>query len=277
MNTSNAYILAFQGSDKIYVLNDPHSREFKEALEAKFRGSEVEILEGLGARHGAGGLETLSYKDKSGIPKGRVFARRHLDSANLLSDYPSRVMNYGEMRTHLSLLVCMISESARIPMMERDFTAMFYYGYDVWADYAVRSYDNARFLILLATWAFSAYPLALAVEKLQKRSVEMNELLTRIEGIQEVRNRSGIVANLLNARATPNPATANFAQRFRELVEELKLLAFLERLKASGFATPAQMKMANADAVLELINTCKSEGAVRAAKQGVAIPRIGLP
>lgn len=121
MDPANHYIMGFRGTDKIYVLEDNNSEAFKKSIESQIGNTSVKILRGLGADHGLRGRQTFS-RENGGI-KGRIFKRADLDSAATLSNYSSetRNMNYADLRAPLSLLVCMISESARIPMMERDF------------------------------------------------------------------------------------------------------------------------------------------------------------
>jgi hypothetical protein len=257
MDPSNHYIMGFKGAGQIYVLQDVKSESFKAALESQSKGSEVTILDGLGADHGIGGLKTFS--GKNGKTEGRVFTRRDLSSAAALSSYSnkSRNMSYEQLRAHLSLLVCMIAESARIPMMEYDFTNMLYYGYSVWADDAIRSFANAKYLMEIVEKAFPQYPRALGVEKLQKRAAEMGEVLRKIEPLMDSGNRSALVSSLLDPKKPVPPAAADLAKRFRAMCEELKI--------------------SDAGTVTQLISTCGSESAVRAAKQGVATPRIGLP
>jgi hypothetical protein len=256
MDPSNHYIMGFKGVGQIFVLKDAKSEAFKTALESQFKGSEVTILDGLGADHGLGGLKT--FRGKNGKTEGRVFSRRDLNSAAALSSYSdkSRNMGYEQLGAHLSLLVCMIAESARIPMMEYDFTNMLYYGYSVWADDAIRSFANAKFLMDIADKAFGQYPRAFGVEKLQKRAAEIGEVLKKIEALVDSSNRITLVTNLLDAKKSAPPAAAEWAKRFRVMCEELKI--------------------SDAGTVTQLISTCGSEGAVRAAKQGVATPNIGL-
>jgi hypothetical protein len=256
MDPSDHYIMGFKGAEQIFVLKDVKSQAFKIALKSQFNGSEVTILDGLGADHGFGGLKTFS--GKNGKMEGRVFRRRDLNSAAALSSYSdkSRNMGYEQLRAHLSLLVCMIAESARIPMMEYDFTNMLYYGYSVWADNAIRSFANAKFLMDIAEKAFGQYPRALGVEKLQKRAAEMDEVLEKIAALVDFSNRITLVSNLLDPKKSVPPAAAEWAKRFRSMSDELKIT--------------------DAKTVTQLINTCGSEGAVRAAKQGVATPNIGL-
>jgi hypothetical protein len=255
MNPVNHYIMAFRGADKIYVLEDNKSETFRKSLQEQLGKTQIEILKGLGADHGLGGLRTFTRRD-SGV-EGRVFARRDLDAVAALSSYSneSRNLGYDELRAHLSLLVCMIPESARIPMMERDFGNMLYYGYDVWADDAIRSYDSAKFLIQLARQTFPQYPRDLAVEKLAKRAKELGELLEKIESESKFSNRSRLITQLITGKASPLPSVAGPAARFREMCKELKIH--------------------DAATVSRMISTCGSEGAVRAAMQGVAAPDIG--
>jgi hypothetical protein len=256
MDPANHYIMAFRGADKVYVLQDNRSEAFKKALELRLRKTPIEILKGLGANHGLGGLETFSQT--RGRVDGRIFSRTDLDSAAAVSNYSSatRTMTYGELRARLSLLVCMISESARIPMMERDFSNMLYYGQKVWADDAIRSFATAKFLIQLALRTFPGYPRHLAVEKLEKRASEMRALVGRIETVPGFHNRATLVDRLVNGKVSPVPPIADAVSRFRDMCKELKIV--------------------DPSLISQMMSACKSEDAVRAAKQGVAIPDIGM-
>lgn len=252
MDTANSYIMAFRGTDGVYVLEDHKSESFKKALQSEMKEARIEILKGLGADHGAGGLKTFSDKSAN----GRTFTREDLDSAAKLSGYSggSRNMTYEELRPHLSLLVCMIAESARIPMMEYDFSNMLYYRYSVWADEAIRSYDDAKYLLPLAYKAFPNYPRRLAVEKLGNRAHELDELLKKIQSTLGTQNRSDLVANLLIGRMAALPLPAQLSSRFRDICKELKI------------SDPALVK--------QLISTARNTNAMRAAKQGVVIPPV---
>jgi hypothetical protein len=259
MNPANHYLMGFRGADKIYVLDDDTSDEFRKSLQSEFNDTEVEILKGLGADHGDRGLKTFSRTNSA--LKGRVFKRKDLNCSAILSGYSStsRNLTYEKLRAPLSLLVCMISESARIPMMERDFTNMLYYGYDVWADDAIRSFDNAKYLIDLARKLFPEYPVHLAVEKLQKRAAEMESLVTKIESVQHYANRHALIAAMLKGSVPNDNLTASAVNRFRDMCNELKM---------------SERKLSDPAVIAEMISSCKSEGAIRAAKQGVATPDL---
>jgi hypothetical protein len=181
MNASDQYLLAFQGADMIYVLQDQTSDKFKANLVKEYgQKPEVKILEWFGAGHGQQGLRTF-YRDESG-PRAAVFRKPNLDSAVCLASYSERAKNVSResLKAAMSLLVCMISESARHPMMQNDFTNM-YYGAGVLADEAVRSYDDAKYLLDLADKTFKEYPRHHAIEKLQKRAAELSDLLTALQ------------------------------------------------------------------------------------------------
>jgi hypothetical protein len=252
MDTANQYIMAFRGADGICVLNDDRSESFKSDLQLRFRDTKVFLLQGLGAGHGQGGLETFSNRHA----RGRVFTREDLDFAAELSAYSNalRNMSYERLRPHLSLLVCMISESARIPMMEYDFTNMLYFGCRVWADEAIRSYNDARYILPLAYKIFPDYPRHFAVEKLANRARELDEILGRLRSLLGFNDRSALVAGLLGGKIGSGQPLGELADRFRGICKELKI------------SDPA--------AVTQLISTARNAGAIRAARQGVAIPRI---
>ena len=257
MNPANHYIMAFRGRDKIYVLKDRDSEKFKNDLQSQIKDVEIEILHGLSAAHTARGLGT--FKDQDHRTRATVFSIHDLESVSRLSTYSRESgATYELLKRPLSLLICMIAESARIPMMQRDFANMFH-GHDVVADEAIQSYDDAKYLMTLARDLFPDYPRALGVEKLQKRAVELDALLAKIQAAVSVTDRKKMIADLLNGR-TPSDSrlVAEEIKRFRDICAVLS-------------KTP---KM-NADDITQLISTCKSNSAVRAAKQGVVIPEIG--
>jgi len=254
MDPAHHYILGFQGKDKIYLLDDPASNRFKDQLESQIKGVQVTILTGLSSQHGPQGLGTFQPTKNGHV--GVIFRREDLECVARLSTYSRKTEStYEHLRRPLSLLVCMIAESARIPIMQRDFTNM-YYGHNVVADEAIRSYVDAKFLISTAIRVFPRYPPNLAVEKLQKRAAELDSLLTAIQAAAETRERIKIVSVLLG-RGTPagGGRVTEQIRRFREMCAELQ---------------PANTP----ETITQIISTCKSGSAVRAAKQGVEGPEI---
>lgn len=254
MEPANHYIMGFQGKDKIYLLDDSASDQFKSRLQTQIKGAQVTILTGLSSQHGPQGLATFR-RTKNGVV-GVVFKREDLERVARLSTYSRESEStYEHLRRPLSLLVCMISESARIPIMQRDFTNM-YYGHEVVADEAIRSYDDAKFLISIALRVFPLYPPNRAVEKLQKRAAELDSLLTAIQSSAGTNERLQAVSVLLKGGTLAgSDRVTQQIKRFRDMCAELR---------------PANAP----ETITQIISTCKSESAVRAARQGVEGPEI---
>jgi len=252
MDPWNHYIMGFQGADRIYLLDDDETGAFKKAL--KIQGPEPEIIKSLGGGHHAQGLGTFQRKPHGGVV-GRIFYLRDMATTALLPTYSRKSgIKHDQLQLPLSLLVCMISEAARIPMLQRDFKNM-YYDHPVYADDAMRSYDDAKFLIHIAVMAFPNYPVASGMEKVEKRAALLATLLEKIQTKSNTGLRGiTLIAEVLNEKKPWEPSVATFAKDFRD---ECK-----------------QLHIADAAVVSQLLSTCRSEGAVRAAKQGVAIPPI---
>jgi len=259
---ATTYLMGFRGANGIYLLKDDNSGPFARALEAELPGEPIEVLSALAAHHRAnGGLATFSAKDPA---KGRIFNLKNLDNASRLSKYPSQGEGEFELvRSSLSLLVCMLFESARIPMMELEFTYRFYRGMPVSPSDAVHSYQHARDLMILALAFFPEDERHLAVERLEKRASELSELQERIASRLERKADSSLLDDILVGRLSSDPRTVELVQRFQYMCRELKI----DARSAQAQISPSKM-------VLRIVNSCKDRGAVRAAKQGVAIPSI---
>ncbi len=150
-------------------------------------------------------------------------------------------------------------------MMQNDFTNM-YFGSGVVADDAIRSYDDAKYLLRLAHSIFPDYPQHLSVEKLQKRASELNNLLpvlqTGVNHSDPKRLLSEIAEGRMKSRC---PGSSDQAKRVRDMVQEL------------SFFDPKRVDRFDPGRVTQLISTCKSESAIRAAKQGVVVPPLPPP
>jgi hypothetical protein len=253
MRPKDHYILAFRGADKVYLLDDDTAEDFKKVLQPRVKPVEVEILKGLGAGHGVTGLATFTLKD--GAVNAQVFRRQDLASLKYLACYSRDAgIHFQQLQKPLSLIVCMISESARIPMMGRDFINM-YYGCDVIADEAIRSYGDAKAMMRLAIKKFSEYPNRLAIEKLAKRADEMSTLLQRVEAAVNAKARGDLISMLVRGRLPATDASVqDKAQRFRDMCTQLK------------FTEPQDVQ--------RFLSAFSNASAVRAAKQGVAYPNI---
>ena len=250
MNPQNHYILAFRGADGIYILDDAHSAQFQKDLEATLKGSKTTILKGFSGSHGYGGIQTFAPEVAI---RDRNFNLKHIAEVRHLSEYRAKGP-YAPLRKPLSLLVCMIAESARFPMMQRDFERM-YFGSEVLADEAVQSYSTAKALRQQALRAFPEYRSPEAVTKLVNRATELEELIRRLETLRKTANRQTLITSLLSGgkQMLGSPSIED-TNRFCTICKELSLTTARE--------------------VTTLISQSRNKMAVRAAKEGVALPGI---
>jgi hypothetical protein len=258
MDPQTHYIMGFKGADRIYLMYDPLCGQFKDSLKTTYKDSNPEILDGLRSSHGSDGLETLE-RNRHGYPG--VFARSDLDTAKWLNEYQrGRKPTYDHLRLPLSLLVCMIAEAARFPMMQRDFTNM-YFGHSVAADAAIQSYADAGFLrdIAIETFPEATLMPGVAIEKLQKRIDGINLLLARIRLVRKdaPSDNKGLIEDLFRRKQTAwtGPTAAQDEELYRMF---------------------QQLKWTEARKIAEIIKAFENADAVRAVRQGVAIIKIGL-
>ena len=255
MNPSNHYILAFRGADGIYVLDDPSDtpKFLKDLSAATDKGTKITLLKGFNASHtGVRGIQTF---DPNLSDYERNFRSSDFDKITQLTAYREKG-NYHPLRKPLSLLVCMISESARFPMMQKDFMHMYMHtGASVLADEAVQSYSNAKELRALAFKIFPNYRSPEAIAKLQNRTNQLQTLLEDFLKLAKTTSSQTLIASILTGDKQPwEGSNTNNTDTFRGMCKELSL------------GTPSQ--------VTGLISLCDNEMAFRAAKQGVALPGI---
>jgi len=255
MNPRNHYIMGFRGIDAVYLLQDDDTASFRDALADEFKQTKIEILKWLGADHGTGGLKTFT-RESSGM-EARTFARKDLDAVSSLAGYSSTTnrISGDQVRASLSLMVYMLSEGARIPMIELDFAHRFYYGGEIRATDLVRSYSDAKETLALALHAFPMYPRRFAVAKLQKRAIELKQLIDKIGKAPQFQNSTTLVARLAGGKIQPIPPVAEEIRRFLSIQRDLRIT---DEEKMSAF-----------------IRLGQNESAVFLAEQGVVIPDIG--
>jgi hypothetical protein len=249
MDPKDHYILGFKGRDKVYLLNDKNRDSFqKHLLDQKLVEKKEDIVNiDQGADHPA--LGTLD----------RSFALAELSAANRLSKYSSKdpKQTYEDIKGPMSLLVCMIAESARLKSMEWGFRGIYFHN-RVKANDAIQSYDDAKSLVALADRYFRKDMTAHAVERLQKRGKEMGQLLDGIEsGLNKTDNRKQLVQDILDGKLGK---------------QDGKLAYQIERLKEMA----KELNIGKADDLTLLITKSKNEVAVEAVKDGVVGPPITL-
>ncbi|MBC8166407.1 MAG: hypothetical protein H7Y20_11115, partial [Bryobacteraceae bacterium] len=160
MDTRNAYILAFRGGEgRLYLLNktrdDQEAISFEQRLrKAGYAGKDEQIsLSNLGADH-KNALKTLDQRFR---PEDLIYAGQ----INEFGD-SDRMRTPEQLRRPISLLVCMLSESARMNLMEQQFRKLYFgevaypgepgmvFTYEAKPDAAIQSYDKA---IRISIWA----------------------------------------------------------------------------------------------------------------------------
>ena len=254
MNPKNHYILAFRGANAIYVLDDPSdSPQFIKDLQAASKNTTVTLLKGFAASHqGVAGLQT--FAPGIGI-RQRNFTSRDFGKLTALTQF-NGTSSYDPLRKPLSLLVFMIAESARFPMLQKDFINMYMRnGAEVLADEVVQAYSKAKALRAFALSNFPNYRSPEAVAKVQNRAKQLEILLESFVKLSKNPDTRALTTTVLSGQIqTWEGGNTGNTDTFRGMCKELSL------------TTAAQ--------VAELIGLCDNEMAVRAAKEGVALPGI---
>ena len=247
IDSKNGYLFAFRGRDKAYILRDDNELNYLTGLKPVTNGP-VELVERLGSDHRSLGT-FLPNKDSSGM-RGRRYVLENLQDAARLENFEkgtSRISE-AEVAGAMSILVCMLAESARWPQVEREFEKI-YFGGTAEADEVFKVYDKARRIRELAT-VFPDYVAAHRIERLVKRANEINELLPILRA-KLGGNPSGdreLIELCLRTR-NGNPAGHKHStQRIRDICAELK---------------------ADANTMAEILSLCSNERAVLAAQSGV--------
>jgi hypothetical protein len=249
MDTRDHYVLGFRGRDKIYLLRDTRIDEFEKQLVAAglVASGEIERLD-VGSDHNS--LGTLK----------RSFSMAELLAAGKLADYSSRDgrLTHEHVKGPISLLVCLVAECSRVFSMQW-ICAGIYYHRRIQADEAIQSWQDAVELVRLSQKYFPLYARPLAIEKLEKRATEMNDLVGELEAAAGgTSNRKALIQRIVDGqRGSFSGHAAMCADRLRQMARELGIR------EASDLTT--------------ILTACKNKVAVRAAKEGVAIPGSDLP
>ncbi len=256
MDPMDAYIVGFRGRDGIYVLRDPGKDIASRLKQAKLIGNdETPRVLNIGTDHRS--LGTFRPVSGSAGMRPREFDAMDLRRISRLSDFSenSQAVSYSDVCDAISLLVCLIAESARARMVELSFQGL-YYNKRVRADEAFQSYDQAKQITRFANRLFPNPVLAYRVEKLKKRATEIDSLLERARHLAKIAK--------FDAREFTSRALAGTAP---EQPKELVSAAFRLREMAQELRT-------NADEMLRIVYLCSNEHAVRAAMYGVVTPPI---
>jgi hypothetical protein len=251
MRTDNHYILGFRGTgETVFLLADDSRNEFREMLidDGLAKREQLQDID-LGGDHRS--LRTL--RDPSG--KQRTFAMKDLLGAKHLASYSDATSSHT-LKTPLAVLVCMLAEAARHPMMEWEFRRL-YAGQPAAAGDAIQAYAGAIQVTRIADRHFLQYSRRSAIEKLAKRAQELTEVIARIEnsGQVDASNRPAMINRILKAQMPlADPRLLEAAKRIREIAKELGI--------------------AEAEPLLEIRTAFENEAAVRAATDGVIFPPI---
>lgn len=255
MDASNHYILAFRGAQgKVFQLSDDNCEVFrKKLLDSKLvNEEELEPPLDLGADHNA--LGTFELRDNDS--RQRDFGIIDLMSAGALNQYSPQNRNlYETIRTSLSLLVCMLSESARHRLVFDDFQGIYRHE-RVTADRCIQSYDKACLISALAEKQFKSYLRRYGVEKVVKRCTEMRELWKHIKDtLNDNGNSKRMLQQILDGSSPHKNGPAAYH------VERLRHMATTE------------LDISQAEQLTTLLAATERLPAIRSAAHGVAVPK----
>lgn len=250
IDTENAYLFAFRGRDKVYILRDDRQNVYESLLKQSGSGP-VAVLSKVGSDHRS--LGTLLPNTDSAGMRGRSYAMAHLQDAVRLANYS---LDHGpitefDVAESMSILVCMLAECARWPRIERAFQRI-YFGENVQADEVFNVYGRAKRIRELASvFRDRDLDVSYRVERLVKRANELNELLARLRARPGTPLDDRELIKLCLQSSNGNPGgDKDSAQRIRMICTELK-------------ADTDPQK------VMEILSLCANEQAVRAAQSGV--------
>jgi hypothetical protein len=180
-----------------------------------------------------------------------MYCLADLQNAAKLTDFArtSGPVTYDDVRGALSILVCMIAESARSNLVLRDFEQL-YFGEHVQADDVVQYYDNAKRITAYAN-VFRNPILTDRIEKLEKRAAELSALWAAVQDQVQADKKEFFRLAIAGGVPQKPPNMANAAIRIREIARELN---------------------AGAEDLCEILSLCSKPTALRAARYGVVAP-----
>jgi len=258
LDTSSAYVIGFRGKGKVFVLGDAGQCAIAKLRTAQLIGpnEKPEVLKRIETGHRSLG----TFQRRDGVPgmRGSVYHLANLQNAAKLADFSGSdtgPVTYDDVRSALSILVCMIAESARSNLILRNFERL-YFGESVEADDVVQYYDNAKRILGYAYRIEKRRVMALTdrIEKLEKRAKELFALWASVQAHAEKKE----FFRLAIAGAAPQnpPNMAEAAIRVQQIANEL-----------DG---------ASADDLCDIMSLCSKPTALRAARGGIIAP-IPIP
>lgn len=250
MDTRNGYILGFRGSgNRLFVLKDEHSADFVDRLR------KAGLLEKDEQWHDAKlGADHPSLKTLASI--ANPFTADELRRAGQINQFGSgeKMRTAEDLQRPLSLLVCLIAESARLNVMEVEFRKLYYAGH-ARADKAIQCWDKAVRITEMANEHVHHLERWYRVEILAKRAVEMDDLIERIvDAAGEGPNRQKWIQEVIDGK---------FETKDKLVAENVKRLAQMAR----------QLNVTTSNRLTEIVSACRDADAVWAAKCGVAMGR----
>jgi hypothetical protein len=255
MDTSNHYIVAFRGAEgKVVQLSDDNQETFeKKLLDSKLvNEKDLGPPLDLGADHNA--LGTFELRDNNS--RQRDFGMVDLMSAGALNKYsPHDPKLYEIMRTSLSLLVCMLAESARHRLVLDDFQGIYRHE-RVTADRCIQSYDKACQISDLAERQFQSYLRRYGVEKVVKRCTEMREVWKHIKDtVDDNGNSKRMLQQILDGSSPhKNGPAAYHVERLRHMAK-------------------TELNISQAEQLTTLLAATERAPAIRSAAYGVSAPK----
>ncbi len=249
MDRKYAYVMAFRGRDLIYALDDD-SQDYAALLATAgvAKKEEIKKLKGLFVSH-----ISLGTFDKP-------FRNCDLTKIVDLSTYSSKeTKTFENLRKPLSLLVCLLAESARSPAVAHDFNHLYEMQRPVWAKEAIQSYNQAVRITRCADQLFKDTPRqANRIEKLDKRAAEIRELLDLLwKSTSHRSNEKQTLKSVVKGQNLGTGKDFDFAaERLRSIAKELGLTD-------------------RGDELSEIETACRNRAAVDFARDGVIVPPLG--
>jgi hypothetical protein len=254
MDRKDAYVMAFRGRDVIYALDDDTQDYVGLLVAAGVAGAaEIEKLVGLSVSHRS--LGTIVHGGG-----GHEFWLQDLPvGLRLLSGFSQRDGHFGALRRPLSLLVCLLAESARSPAIAYDFNHLYEMQRPVRANEAIQSYHQA---VRITRWADQLFKHTLRqtdrIDKLDKRATEIRELLVLLwKSTSSMSNEKQTLKSVVQGQNLGAGKDFDFAaERLRSIARELGLTD-------------------RGDELSEIETACRNRAAVDFARAGVIVPPLG--
>ncbi|MBI1356901.1 MAG: hypothetical protein GC160_21385 [Acidobacteria bacterium] len=258
LDRRDAYLVAFRGRDRVYALGDDANDYAQQMIDAGvIEAAAVQRLEGLTVSH-----RSLGTLDQGGGVRGHEFWLQDLlAAARALSGFSAAESPFGTLRRPLSLLVCLLAESARSPAMAFEFEHLYLGTRPVKASEAIQCYDQAVRIVRLADRFFPQHIRQIdRLRKLDNRAVELRELLALLWGsLSHQSNQKSALQRIVAGQNLGAGRDFDFAaERLRSIAREL------------GIQNDGQQ-------LSEIAGLCGNQAAMDFAKSGVIFPDLAPP